>query len=124
MKDKYNLKYNKERVEKQFFIDRMGILRKYDGDLSDEIISMHYRIASDLYPLIVYPKSPDDYVLKELGWILCGSTVYTTPICYRKPSVEQLKALEVLGKWYIDGLCFDYKGSMVSYAKYGILCMD
>lgn len=122
--DDCDLVYMKDRVSHQFFIDRDGVIRRYTGDMKDDVVSLHYRIAADLFPDIVYPKSPDDHVCKVLGWVLCGSTVYTTPICYRKPSAAQLKVLTDLGDWYMRGLCFPYKGSMVSYSKFGALCDD
>jgi hypothetical protein len=119
--DDSDLAYMKDRVDKQFFIDRDGIIRRYTGSLKDTVISMHYRIADDLFPGMDYP---DDYVCKKLGWVLCGSTVYHTPITYKKPSAAQMKALQDLGSWYYSTLCFPYKGSMVKYDKYGILCDD
>ena len=119
-----NRQYNLDRVAKQFFIDRDGIIQKYTGDLKDTVISMHYRIASDLFSDITYPQSPDDHVTEKLGWVLVGSSVYTTPICYRRPTAAQLKTLQDLGDWYIKGLCFPYKDNMVSFDKYGMLCDD
>lgn len=117
--DDTDTQFNKNRIDKQFFIDRDGVIRKYTGDLKDRIISMHYRIADDLFPGMDYP---DDYVCKKLGWILCGSTVYNTPICYKKPNATQIKTLIDLDMY--SYLCFPYKGNMVRYNKYGILCDD
>jgi hypothetical protein len=112
-----------DRVLRQFFIDRDGVIQRYTGSLKDrDVVSMHYRIAADLFPDITYPQSPDDHVCKILGWVLIGSTVYTTPICYKKPTAAQLKTLQDLGDWYIKGLCFPYKGSMIKYSQYGALC--
>ena len=123
--DGYDLDYMKDRILHQFFIDRDGVIHRYMGSLKDTgVISMHYRIAADLFPDIQYPQSPDDHVVQKLGWVLCGSTVYHSPICYKKPSAAQIKALQDLGGWYYDALCFPYKGSMVKYSKYGILCDD
>lgn len=122
--DDCDLDYMRDRVDKQFFIDRDGIIRRYTGSLKDTVISMHYHIAADLFPDIQYPDSPDDYVCKKLGWVLCGSTVYTTPICYRKPTAAQLDTLAALGDWYSRTLCFPYKDSMIKYDKFGALCDD
>lgn len=116
--------WNTDRVLKQFFIDRDGVIRRYTGDLKKNIISMHYQIASDLFPDIKYPQSPDDHVYKVLGWILCGSTVYNTPICYRKPTAKQLQALRDLGDVYFKYLCFPYKDQMMKYDQYSALCDD
>jgi hypothetical protein len=118
----FDLGYMIDRINKQFFIDRDGVIRRYTGSLKDSVISMHYRIAADLFPDIQYPQSPDDHVVQKLGWVLCGSTVYNTPITYKKPSAAQIKTLIDLDMYTY--LCFPYKGSMVKYSQYGILCND
>jgi hypothetical protein len=123
--DGCDLAYMRDRILHQFFIDRNGAIHRFLGSLKDpDVISLHYRIAADLFPDIQYPDSPDDHVVKKLGWILCGSTVYHSPITYKKPSAAQIKTLQTLGSWYYTTLCFPYKGNMVKYDKYGILCDD
>jgi hypothetical protein len=126
MKDKkINYQYNKERIDKQFFIDKKGIVHKYKGSMYAEITSMHYHIAQKLFPKIVYPKSPDDYVM-SLGWILVGSSVYHCPIIHKKPTDLQIKTLKDLDLF--DYLCFLYTSkrdgskSYPKYKEYGVLC--
>ena len=117
-------KYNKERKQSQFFIDRSGKVRRYKGPLAKEIISMHYEISKGLYPELDYP---DDYLM-ECGWIMVGSSVYHSPISHKKPTKSQIKKMEELDLF--KSLTFKYtkKGETqsyyVSYEKYGILCED
>jgi len=121
-----NIKINKERKKTQFFIDRNGKKKTFKGDLKKEVISMHSYIAAQYFPDLDYPK---DYILKKLGWILVGSTVYSCPITYRKPSEKQIETLKKLKIFH--RLIFPYegdnpnlKGMMPNYEKYGILCPD
>ena len=122
---KYNLKYNRKRIKEQYFIDREGKKIIYQGDLTEEIISMHSQIARQCFPEI---NNPLDYIMK-LGWIEIGSTVYTVPIIHRKPTEKQIKTLKRIKK--LEYLIFPYqgdnpklKGMMPNYLKYGILCPD
>ena len=116
-----DIQWMKDRIDTQFFIDRDGAIHRYTGDLKDSVVSMHCRIASDLFPDIDYA---DDHVTKKLGWVLVGSTVYSTPLCYRKPTAAQMKTLADLGDWYVSRLIFPYKGSMIKYDQFGALCDD
>jgi hypothetical protein len=119
------IRYNKERKATEFFIDRNGNVKRYKGKLSSEIISMHYRIANELFPEL---KTPDDYVM-ELGWVMVGSSVYNCPVIHKKPTDKQVKTLEKLKLF--DRLIFPYKGDsprlqrmMPNYKKYGALCPE
>ncbi len=84
----------KKRVDTQFFIDRRGRIHKYKGDMMEEVVSIHYKIADVLYPGMDYP---DDHLMK-LGWVMMGSSVYSTPITHKKVSQSQLDTLFDLGK--------------------------
>ena len=110
-----NYEYNKERQEKQFYIDREGIVRKYEGDLNDEIISIHYRIAKSFFSQSDNPEE----VLRKLGWILVGSTVYHAPIIHKKPSQAQINKLFELDLY--NSLTFLHNGYYVNYHKYQAL---
>jgi len=90
----YNIEYNTKRIDKEYYIDRTGRERKYKGDLNEEIVSFHYEIASTVFPDVKFPNSPDDLVLKKLGWILVGSSVYGHPIIHKKPTLRQLNKLK------------------------------
>lgn len=122
MKD-FNIKYNKERIKSEFFIDRNGKKIKFKGNLEEEVISMHSRIASHCFPDL---DRPQDYVLKTLGWVMVGSTVFSCPVTYRKPSEKQIEVLKKLKLFH--RLIFEYrgedpgmKGFMPNYEKYGVL---
>lgn len=111
--------------KEQFFIDRNGKKITFNGN-EEEIISIHYAIAKQCFPDMEYP---DDYVTKKLGWVLVGSSVYSCPVIYRKPTEKQIKTLKKLGIFH--RLIFEYrgenlelKGLMPNYEKYGILCPD
>lgn len=124
--DSINIKINKERKKTQFFIDRNGKKKTFKGDLKKEVISMHYEIAKECFSKLEYP---DDYVTKELGWIMVGSSVFNCPVTYRKPSEKQVETLKKLKIFH--RLIFPYmgespnlKGMMPNYEKYGILCPD
>jgi len=125
MKD-FNVPYNKERKKTQFFIDRNGKKVTFQGNIKEEIISMHYEIAKKCFPNLEYP---DDYITKELGWIMVGSSVFNCPVTYKKPSEKQISTIKKLKLF--DRLIFEYKGDnpdlkrfMPNYVKYGILCSD
>ena len=112
------MKFMKEnRKKEQYFIDRDGKCHKFKGDDSD-IISIHYEIAHSLYP---DAKNPDN-ILMNLGWILVGSSVYSSPIIHKKPTQAQINKLYDLNLF--DRLCFLHKNSYSNYKKYGILCDD
>ena len=118
MKDKVNFEHNMERIDVQFWIDRQGIIHKYEGDMYKEVTSFHYEIASNLFPDIKYPDSPDDFLMK-LGCVLVGSTVYSTPIIHKRPTRAQIKTLDELDLY--DRLCFPHDGYMVNFDKYQTL---
>jgi len=119
--EKLLIRDNKEEAKKCFFIDRNGKKHKYKGPWNEEIISMHERIARQIYPDKEYAS---DYVKKELGWIMMGSTVYSVPIIYFKPSEKQIETLKKLGRF--DRLCFYYEkhNTFPNYEKYGILAEE
>ena len=108
-------KDNKERQEKQFYIDREGIVRKYGGDLNDEIISIHYRIAKSFFSRSDNPEE----VLRKLGWILVGSTVYHAPIISKKPTQAQINRLFELDLY--ERLTILHNGYYINYHKYQAL---
>ena len=85
-----NIKYNTIKREEKYWIDRQGKLRKYQGDLSETIISMHYEIAVQEFPKI--PNVNTDHLF-YLGWIMIGSSCYSQPIIHKKPSQKQLDVL-------------------------------
>lgn len=99
----------------QYFIDTFGKCHKYKGNDKD-IVSIHYAIAKQIYP---DAKNPDD-VLMNLGWVMIGSSVYSTPIIHKKPTQDQINKLQDLG--LLDRLCFLHNNSYPNYMKYGILC--
>jgi hypothetical protein len=107
---------NLERSNSQYYIDREGNVQKYKGDLNEEIVSMHFRIAYDLFP---ESKDPEG-ILNRLGWIQVGSTVYHVPIIYRKPSQAQINKLFELELY--TALTFLYNGRYINYHKYQALC--
>ncbi len=113
---KDNYEYNKERQENQYYIDREGNVHKYLGDLNEEIISIHYLIAKSFFQESRDP----EVVLRRLGWVLVGSTVYHHPIINKKPSQAQINKLYELNLY--DKLCFEHKGHYVNYDKYQLLC--
>jgi len=107
------------RVDKEYFIDQYGKIRKFKGDLYEEYISYHYEIANQEFPNM---KIPDDYVYKCLNWVMIGSTVYSTPILENKPNQAQINTLYKLG--LLDRLCVSYEGYKVNYLKYRIRSME
>lgn len=118
MKDKKseNYKYNKERQKQQFYIDREGNVHRYMGDLSEEIISFHYQIAKSFFQESDNPEE----VLRKLGWILVGSTVYHAPIIHKKPSQAQINRLFDLGLY--NNLTFLHNGYYINYHQNQALC--
>lgn len=125
MKD-INTKINESRIKNEFFIDRLGKRIGFSGDIEEEIISMHYAIAKLCFPELEYP---GDYVLKQLGWVMVGSSVYKCPVTYKKLSEEQVAALKKLNIFH--RLIFEYRGDntdimgyMLEYEKYCALCDD
>ena len=115
--DDFNLNFNLERIDVQFYIDRAGRIQKYQGDMNAEVVSMHYEIAHTHFPDCKYPNSPDDLVLMKLGWILCGSSVYGHPIIYKKPTLNQLKTLKTISSLY-DKLTIEDKGFFMPYQEW------
>jgi len=121
-----NVEHNTERKKNQFFIDRHGRKKTFKGDLKREIISMHNEIAYQYFPDI---NKPQDYILKDLGWIMVGSTVFNCPVTYRKPTEKQIETLKKIKKFHrlifpYEGENPELKGFMPNYEKYGILCPD
>ena len=109
MKDRYN------RKENQYYIDRRGKCHKYNKNIED-IVSVHYQIASKLYP---DARNPDD-VLMKLGWVMIGSSCYIHPIIRRKPTQSQINTLDRIGEY--EKLTFLHEGHYINYYKYQILC--
>lgn len=121
-----NIKINKERTKTQFFIDRNGRKKTFKGDLKREVISMHNYIAGQYFP---DHDMPQDYVLKDLGWIMVGSSVFECPVTYKKPSEKQIEILKKLKLFHrlifpYEGNNPDLKGLMPNYEKFGILCPE
>lgn len=117
MDKKYNIEINKERKQKEYWIDRSGTIHKFIGDLSKEYASLHSEIATQLYP---ESNRPTD-ILMNLGWVMVGSTVYSHPIIHKKPSQSQINKLDELGlyKW----LTFQHNGYYIKYDENQSLCI-
>lgn len=118
MDKKFNIKHNKSRIDKQYYIDRYGKVHKYKGDLSDEIVSIHYRIAKSIYP---DSDNPDD-VLLGLGWIMVGSSCYHQPIIHRRATQSQINTLDKLDLY--TQLTFLHEKHYINYEKYNILIKE
>ena len=103
------LNRNKIDVDKQFWIDTYGKIYKYTGDLSVYIVSFHSEIANELFPDV---PNPGRYI-EKLGWILVGSTVYSSPIITKKPTQSQINVLDQLG--LLNKLCILDNGYYVNY---------
>ena len=86
---KYNIEINKERRQKQYWIDRLGEIHKFEGDLSLEYTSLHNEIAAQFYP---ESNRPTD-ILMDLGWVMVGSVVHPRPIIHKEPSQAQINKL-------------------------------
>lgn len=116
-KKKYNIERNKERKQKEYWIDRSGKTHKFKGDLSEEYASFHGEIASQLYP---ESNRPTD-ILMNLGWVMVGSTVYSHPIIHKAPSQAQINKLYELDlyKW----LTFQHNGYYINYNDNQSLCL-
>jgi hypothetical protein len=99
--------YNKERIDNQYFIDLRGKVHKYKGDMCEEVCSMHYVIARDLYPKI---DNAVDYLI-DLGWVLVGSSCYHTPIIKKKPTQAQINTLDDLE--LLNSTCIEEGGYYV-----------
>ena len=115
--DDYELNYilmnNTERREKEYFIDRKGKIYKYDGDLTETIISMHLEIACQILGRNNH-RSPDDALL-NMGWCLVGSTCYHNPYLTREPSQAQINTLDKLG--LLKRLCIVVGGYHKNYLE-------
>lgn len=112
----FNLKHNTERQKNEYWIDRLGKIHRFNGDLSEEYASLHSEIAGLLYP---ESNRPTD-ILMNLGWIMVGSTVYSHPIIHKKPTQAQINACYDLNLY--KRLTFLHDGYYVPYDKYQILC--
>jgi len=112
MDDNVTYNINLERVKKQYYIDRLGNIHKYNGKLDGEILSsIHDKIAEKYYPDHDRPRD----MLDKLGWITIGSTVYGKPIIYIQPNQAQINKLSDLGLYdYLLILNGDY---FISYKK-------
>lgn len=110
------IKFNTKRLAEQYWIDRRGKVYKYDGDLSEEIVSFHSEIAAQIYP---DSERPDD-VLLRLGWVKVGATGYECSLIDKKPTQAQLDKLDRLG--LLQSLLFLYEKRYLSYNEYSILC--
>ena len=64
MDKKHNIETNKERKQKEYWIDRSGKIHKFKGDLSKEYASLHSEIATQLYPESNRPT----VILMNLDW--------------------------------------------------------
>jgi hypothetical protein len=109
MNDNFTYKINLRRVEDQYYIDRLGHIHKYDGNLYDEIHSMHFEIAKKHYPNHDRPQD----VLNKLGWITIGSTTYHKPIIFKKPTQAQINKLAKLN--HLNNLLILDNGYFVNY---------
>jgi len=111
-KEKYNFENNQERVEKEFYIDQFGKIRKFKGDLYEEYVSIHYEIARQEFPKM---KNPDDYIKNHLNWVMVGSSCYHTPIIEDVPSQAQMNTLYRLD--LLEFLCIRYGGHYINYIE-------
>lgn len=96
----WQINWQKERLANQYWIDRGGKCHFFTGSEEDaeELISIHYAIAADLFPEIKYPNDPEAYI-EKLGWIKMGSSVYNCPIIINKnPTRKQKNKLFELGE--------------------------
>jgi len=113
---KHRRTFNTERQKEQFWIDRRGKIRRYEGDLTEEIVSFHSEIARAIFPDVEYP---GDHCQK-LGWVKVGATCYGFPLIDKKPTQRQLDTLLDIKQLHL--LRFLYERRYVSYKEYGILC--
>jgi hypothetical protein len=114
--DDLNVKYYKERLEKEFWIDRFGKVYKFKGELKDHITSFHAEIAYDLFPGLRDSKT----YLMDLGWVMVGSVVYNCPIIHKKPTQSQINTLFDLGLY--SRLCLLNNGFYENYEKKHATC--
>lgn len=84
---------NSKRIKKEYFINPLGKVIKFKGDLYEEYVSLHYEIAEECFPDM---KNPEDYMMNT-GWVLIGSSVYSHPIIHIEPTQAQLNTLDKLG---------------------------
>ena len=110
------IEWNKKRQKNEFFINRYGKVIKYNGDLTGEICSFHSEIASQVFPNTDYASD----TLMKLGWVMVGSSAYSTPIINKKPTQAQINKLDKLGLY--DILHFSHEGFYINWKEYGILC--
>ena len=110
--EEYNIKFNSERVQTQYWIDRNGTIHRYKGLLEESITSMHYQIAHSFFPNETYP---EDHCMKK-GWVKMGSVVYVIPIMHKEPNQRQIDTLYDLGQ--LDRLHIEDNGI---YRKWEII---
>ena len=108
--------FNKERADKQFWIDKQGKAQRFKGDLTKDIVSFHEEIAQQIYPNAKYPSD----VLYKKGWIMVGSEFYPSIKIKGKPTQAQINELYLLDIYHL--LYFEHEGNYANYKKYGILC--
>ena len=116
MVNDWTYKYNLERLDKEYYLNRSGREIKYTGSLDEDIPSFHYLIAYQEFPNIKFPTSPDDIVKKTLGWVEIGSTVYNSPVAHKKLSSLQIKKLKELGLY--EKVVISHKGYMIPYTEW------
>lgn len=108
----FNIERNTKRVETQYWIDRIGHVHKYKGEVDIDIVSLHSEIAWQLFPDLNDPKTK----LVKNGWIQVGSVVFACPIISKKPSQSQINTLDRLGLY--DKLLINYNDKYINYDKY------
>ena len=105
------MKHETDRVNEEYFIDPFGKIYKYKGDDDlEEIISLHYEIAAEIYP---NEKYPDDKLMK-LGWLQIGSSCYNSPIMHKLPTQAQINTMDLQGE-RLDRLCILIDGYYVKF---------
>lgn len=111
MDEGYNIEQNKKRKKTQYWIDRSGKIHRFKGDMKQEYVSFHNEIAMYFYP---NSNRPGD-ILMELGWIMVGSTVYSSPLIHSQPSQAQINTLHDLDLY--TRLLYLHNNLYVNYAK-------
>ena len=90
--EKYEYKLEKERVEKEYFIDTNGKIHKWKGSLKElhEYCSTHWLIASKI--MGNESRNVDD-CLFNLGWIKVGSACGNFLQIKNEPTQAQINTL-------------------------------
>jgi hypothetical protein len=88
------LEYLRERIEKEYWIDCFGKIHKYEGELNENLFSLHNEIAEKFYPKSTDPMD----ILLRLGWIRIGSVADSSKVKISKlPTQAQINTLDKLG---------------------------